>query len=118
AWTSRVHATSSAGRLRCSCGTGCARSWRGCKEESALYSSFMALNIKDSEADKLARELSAQTGESITRAVTVAIRERLERLRGSVPSEGRTRELKRIATRSSRRPVRDDRSPDEILGYD
>ena len=41
----------------------------------------MALSIKTEEADRLARALSRLTGESLTRAVTVALRERLDRER-------------------------------------
>jgi antitoxin VapB len=41
----------------------------------------VSLNIKSDEAERLARELAAVTGESLTRAVTVAVRERLARLR-------------------------------------
>ncbi len=41
----------------------------------------MSLNIKNDEAERLARELAAMTGESVTGAVTVALRERLTRLR-------------------------------------
>jgi antitoxin VapB len=77
----------------------------------------MALNIKDEGADRIVRELAAETGESITTAVTIAARERLERLRGAVPSDRRRRELIRIANRSARRRIRDSRSADEILGY-
>ncbi|MCA1693607.1 MAG: type II toxin-antitoxin system VapB family antitoxin [Actinobacteria bacterium] len=77
----------------------------------------MALNIKDDRADRLARELAAETGESITRAVTVAVRERLQRLRGAVPRERRREELRHIAERSAQRRVRDERSAEEILGY-
>jgi antitoxin VapB len=77
----------------------------------------VALNIKDDGADRLARELAAETGESITTAVTVAVRERLERLRGAVPREQRRQELARIAKRSARRRVRDQRTAEEILGY-
>ena len=77
----------------------------------------MALNIKDDAADRLARELAAETGESITTAVTVAVRERLERLRGAVPRELRGQELTRIAARSAARRVIDRRSAEEILGY-
>jgi antitoxin VapB len=77
----------------------------------------MALNIKDDGADRVVRELAAETGESLTTAVTVAARERLERLRGAVPRERRRDELTKIARRSARRPVRDTRSADEILGY-
>jgi len=41
----------------------------------------MRLTIKNPETDRLARELVALTGESITAAVTIALRERLERFR-------------------------------------
>ena len=41
----------------------------------------MRLTIKNPETDRFARELVALTGESITAAVTVARRERLERFR-------------------------------------
>ena len=40
----------------------------------------MSLNIKDPEAHKLARDLAKETGESMTAAVTKAIRERLDRV--------------------------------------
>ena len=42
----------------------------------------MALSVKDPEADRLAREVVARTGETLTTAVIVALRERLARLRG------------------------------------
>ena len=41
----------------------------------------MALSIKTEEADRLARDLARLTGETMTQAVTVALRERLERQR-------------------------------------
>jgi antitoxin VapB len=40
----------------------------------------MTLNIKDPEAHELARKLAEQTGETMTRAVTEALRERLARV--------------------------------------
>jgi antitoxin VapB len=43
----------------------------------------MGLNIKNEEAHRLARELARATGESMTVAVSEAIRERLERIRGN-----------------------------------
>jgi antitoxin VapB len=43
----------------------------------------MSLNIKNDEADRLAHELAGLTGESLTTAVTVAVRERLDRLQQS-----------------------------------
>lgn len=42
---------------------------------------IMSLNIKDPETHELAAALAKATGESMTRAVTMAIRERLERIR-------------------------------------
>lgn len=43
----------------------------------------MALSIKTDEADRLARELVKVTGETVTQAVTVALRERLDRERAA-----------------------------------
>lgn len=43
----------------------------------------MGMNIKNDETQKLAHELSELTGESMTAAVTEAVRERLERVRNS-----------------------------------
>lgn len=42
----------------------------------------MSLNIKNEETHKLAQQLAKITGESLTEAVTTAVRERLERVRG------------------------------------
>jgi len=41
----------------------------------------MGLNIKNEETHQLVRELSERTGETMTTAVTTAVRERLERVR-------------------------------------
>lgn len=41
------------------------------------------LNIKNPEAYRLVRELADATGESMTQAVTEAVRQRLERLRAA-----------------------------------
>ncbi len=41
----------------------------------------MALNIKNDETQRLSRELAELTGESLTTAVTIAVRERLDRMR-------------------------------------
>jgi antitoxin VapB len=42
---------------------------------------IMGMNIKNPETTELARELAALTGESLTTAVTIAVRERLVRIR-------------------------------------
>jgi len=49
----------------------------------------VALHIEDDEVDRLAPELAAETRESITAAVTIAVYERFERRRGAVPRERR-----------------------------
>ena len=78
----------------------------------------MALSVKDPEADRLAREVAARTGETLTKVVVVALRERLARLRGR-PRRRRLRdELREIAQRCSQLPTLDDRTADEILAYD
>jgi antitoxin VapB len=78
----------------------------------------MALRIQHPEAGRLARELSALTGESLTEAVVNALRERLIRQRGKFRSPRVRDELRAIRERCPRYPVLDHRSPDEILGYD
>jgi antitoxin VapB len=77
----------------------------------------MALSIKTEEADALARALVAETHETITEAVTVALRERLERVR----RESRTdylHNLERLQAEYAAHAVDDPRTDDEIIGYD
>ncbi|OFW66827.1 MAG: hypothetical protein A2Z12_00630 [Actinobacteria bacterium RBG_16_68_21] len=75
----------------------------------------MALNVKNDETDRLARELSDLTGESITEAITVALRERLERRRAQGRRKAR---LARLGDDIASLPRLDDRAANEILGYD
>lgn len=42
----------------------------------------MAMNIKNDRTQRLAKELAKLTGESLTAAITEAVRERLQRVRG------------------------------------
>jgi len=70
----------------------------------------VALSIKTAEADRLARELSRLTGETMTEAVTKSLAERLARIRQSRgtkrSSPDRLRALaKRIAKNYDVRPV-------------
>jgi antitoxin VapB len=79
----------------------------------------MALNIKHSDADRLARELCAVTGETLTEAVIASLRERLKREKQRRPKPSTAAEILREARlRLSRVAVRDARSADELLGYD
>lgn len=78
----------------------------------------MALNIKHSEADRLARELAERTGETITETVINALRERLARVRGRTRARSIGDELMEIGRRCAALPDLDNRSPEEIIGYD
>ncbi len=78
----------------------------------------MALSIKDPEADRLARELAARTGETLTQAIVVALRERLARETGRSRAVPLSEDLAAIRRRCAALPVLDDRCADEILAYD
>jgi len=78
----------------------------------------MALSLKDPEADRLAREVAERTGETLTGAIVVALRERLARLKGRSRRRPLSEELREIGERCASRPTLDDRTDDEILGYD
>jgi antitoxin VapB len=78
----------------------------------------VALNIKHPEADRLARELAAMTGETLTEAVVNALRERLSHQARRPGPRSAKDVLEEARTRLSRLPVRDPRTADEILGYD
>jgi len=78
----------------------------------------MALNIKDSETDRLARELAGLTGESITRALHRAIEMRLDRERARRRVSPARSSLAELIQRGRARETLDARSAEEILGYD
>ena len=78
----------------------------------------MALNIRNSEAERLAEALSRLTGESKTEAVTRALRDRLARLRRERSGRRLADELDDIGRHCAALSVRDPRSADEIVGYD
>lgn len=80
----------------------------------------MAILIKDAETDEIVRELAARTGETIKDAVKTAAKERLARLAERAPATGRIdrKKLDRVLAELRSYPVTDDRSADELLGYD
>ena len=85
----------------------------------------MALNIKDREAERLAAEVAAMTGESKTRAVKVALQERKQRLQLQSARRDRGQALLRFLEQEvwpqvppsvlGRRVTRRER--EKILGY-
>jgi antitoxin VapB len=76
----------------------------------------MALNIKDPETDRLARELAELSGLPITTAVREALEERLAILRAR--SRATPPGLDEIIARGRARRTIDTRPEGEILGYD
>jgi len=85
----------------------------------------MALNIKDREAERLAAEVAAMTGESKTRAIRVALEERKQRLAMRVVRRDRGTAIRRFLAEAvwpriprrvlGRRTTRRER--EAILGY-
>ncbi|WP_395015564.1 type II toxin-antitoxin system VapB family antitoxin [Dongia sp.] len=79
----------------------------------------MALSIKDAKADRLARELAAETGESLTDAVIGALEVRLRLVRGDNRTrDQRLADVMKIIEDFRANRVGDHRSADEIIGYD
>lgn len=78
----------------------------------------MALSIKSLETERLAREIAAKTGESLTGAIQKALEERLERLTHQRQNKVLAAQLDDILRRVDAMPVLDSRTPDEILDYD
>lgn len=78
----------------------------------------MALNIRNKETERLAEAVAQLTGETKTEAVTLALRDRLDRLRRERSARRLADELDEIARHCAQLPVKDSRTPDEILGYD
>ena len=81
----------------------------------------MALNIKNAETERLARELARRRKQGITEVVTDALRKEVERERRQPRRDSREaflRALREIGERGSKHPVLDPRSDDDLLGYE
>ena len=76
----------------------------------------MALSIKSDEADQLARDLAAVTGETLTEAITTALRERLERERAAGVAVT-VRRILRLMEEVQSLPILDERDHAAIVGY-
>ncbi len=62
----------------------------------------MSLKIENEETVQLAHELASLTGETVTEAITVALKERLERVRHDRIVEERVQALRAISERTAR----------------
>ena len=78
----------------------------------------MALNIKNDEAHRLARELAEARGLSLTDAVTEALRLGVKAVHRDGDEDRLLREVEPIQAFLAQLPDRDVRDADEILGYD
>jgi antitoxin VapB len=79
----------------------------------------MALSLKDAETDRLARQVAALTGETLTEAVRVALAERLARERRRRGGQADLAQaLDALVRQAASLPDIDPRPADEILGYD
>ena len=74
----------------------------------------MALNIKDEETYRLTSKLAKLTGESLTLAVKISVKERLERREQEARRVGRMEWLKRITTETAAM-MNDGRSSKELM---
>ncbi len=91
----------------------------------AMYTYTMAMNIKDPEAERLATEVAARTGESKTAAVRTALQERLERLNAEQDVDKRGEDFVRFLREEIRPQIPPERrgkavtkaEREEILGY-
>ncbi|MEI6725524.1 MAG: type II toxin-antitoxin system VapB family antitoxin [Actinomycetes bacterium] len=78
----------------------------------------MGISIKNEQTEQLARELARETGESLTTAIKRALEERLARVEGRRTPADKLALAGAVLRRVDALPVLDDRSADEILGYD
>ena len=80
--------------------------------------SRMPLSIKNATTERLARQVAGETGESITEAIRKSLEERWERLKARRRNRVLTGPIEDLLRRVDALPTLDDRSLDEILGYD
>jgi len=78
----------------------------------------MPLSIRNPRAEQLAREVAAESGETMTQAVIHALEEQLQRLRGRRVAPDLVSEIMEVSRRCRELPDQDTRPSDEILGYD
>ena len=78
----------------------------------------MALSIKNSETELLARQVARETGETITEAIERSLQERLQRLKQRPHGRIMTEKLEDILRRVDALPALDTQREDDILGYD
>ena len=79
----------------------------------------MGLSIKNDETEQLVRELARRKGIGVTSAIDLAVRNELA-ITPPLKKDPATllEAVRKIQERVAKLPILDDRSADEILGYD
>ena len=78
----------------------------------------VGINIKHDEYEAAIRELAFHDGVSLTDAIGQAVLEKLERQRTAAARESYVERARRLQAYVANLPILDDRTPDEIIGYD
>ena len=77
----------------------------------------MIVNIGDPKLDQELQALSYDLGQSVNEIVTVAVQEKLNRIRSAKPKKIDWDAVRQIQAEVASMPLLDRRSADEILGY-
>ena len=77
----------------------------------------MALSIRNPLAEKLAKQVSKESGKNVTQSIIHALEEKLEKIHGRRSVPDIIEEIIEISKRCSNLPDKDSRTPEEILGY-
>ena len=78
----------------------------------------MFWDIRNIRAYRLAKKITRLTGKPLVEVVNEALREKLALMERTKNCAGLAEELNRIALHCAGLPRRDNRSPEEIIGYD
>lgn len=76
----------------------------------------MAISIKNLDVEQAIRQLAREMGVDLTEAVEIAVKHELART--SHDTEARLARMQAIVDRVAALPILDNRSNEEILGYD
>ena len=78
---------------------------------------MVSISIRDSEAERLAREMAECRGVTNTQVATEALKDKYQKEPDEKPKNLLVKEIMEIAHRCGRRRILDHPSEDEILGY-
>ena len=76
------------------------------------------LNLKDPTTRALAEKVARQHGMTLNGAVKAALQEKLDRDAAAASTDERYARMMAVVEKFRAAPIKDHRTPDEILGYD